>query len=317
MSKSIGFVNDFNLKKQAEELGVSVWQTPGFLFLILGAIIITIMTVVYFITQLYDSPEVLIISESVVAAVVYSVGTLVIRNMEGIERSNKLKSEFVSIASHELKTPLSEINWEVELLLSKYGTELSDKQKEIIQTIEKSSDKMTRLVKDLLEVARIDQGRMLINKKRVDVVKLLKETIEDNKPLAEANKNEIVLTVLETACPVWADERKLKVVMDNLLSNAIKYNISEKGKIEVKIENVAGQCVVRFKDNGLGILESDQDKMFQKFFRGSNAIRYKTQGTGLGLYIAKSILDQLDGKIWFNSKEHHGSTFSFSLPIAC
>src|SRR4030066_1361443 len=122
-------VNDLNFKKQAKELGISVWKTPSFLFLLMGIIIIVSMTAVYYISNFYESPEVLVIAESIVVITIFSIGNSVISEVERIARLNKMKSEFVSVASHQLRTPLSAIRWETELLLSKFGKGLSEKQK--------------------------------------------------------------------------------------------------------------------------------------------------------------------------------------------
>ena len=111
-------INEFNLKKQADDLGIKVWQTPSFLFIVMGVIIVAAMTGVYVISKHYDSIEVLVLSESIVVALLFTIGNFIIKSVEEVAKSNKMKSEFVSIASHQLKTPISEMKWEIELLLS-------------------------------------------------------------------------------------------------------------------------------------------------------------------------------------------------------
>jgi len=311
----LNIINDLDLKKQAEKLGVSVWQTPSFLFLVLGAIIICIMTAVFFITRYYDSPEILVISESMIVGLIFTIGNVIIRDIENVARTNKVKSEFVSIASHELKTPLSEINWEIDLLFSKYSDNFTEKQSEIVRNIEKSNDRMTRLVNDLLEVARIDQNKMILNRKNIDILQIVKEEISNNKILAKFNQVKIELIKETDDCNIMADERKIKLVIDNLLNNAVKYNLSKEGKAEISLKRKNDYLVVSFKDNGIGIPINEQKYVFEKFFRSNNAMRYQTQGTGLGLYIAKNIIEQSGGKLRFESRENEGSTFYFSLPF--
>jgi len=311
----LNIINDFDLRKQAEELGVSIWQTPSFLFIVLGAIVICIMTAVFFITRYYNSPEILVISESMIVGFIFTIGNLIIRDIENMARTNKMKSEFVSIASHELKNPLSEISWEIDLLFSKYAETLNKKQSEIVRNIEKSNDKMIRLVNDFLEVARIDQNRMILNRKNINILKIIKEEISGNKILAKLNQVKIELIKETDNCNVIADERKIKLVIDNLLNNAVKYNLSKEGKVEISLKRKNDYLVVSVKDNGIGIPINQQKCIFEKFFRSNNATRYQTQGTGLGLYIAKNIIEQSGGKLWFESKENEGSTFCFSLPF--
>lgn len=305
----------FNLKKEAEELGVSVWQTPSFLFIVMGLIIVMAMTGVYIIAQNYNSPELLIGSESLVVAVLFILGNSIIQSIEEIARANKIKTEFVSIASHQLKTPLSEISWEVELFVSKFSAGLDEKQLAIIKEIGKSNRKMIRLVSDLLDVARIDQGRLALDVQPMDLGAVAQDVIASSKIIADANNVTLAITMDKDIPAVIGDKRKTWIVIDNLVSNAIKY-IEKKGSVEVSIRKDDTNVEVRIADTGVGIPKSQQDMIFQKFFRIDNATKNQTEGTGLGLYIAKNIIEQSKGSIWFTSKEHEGSTFFFTLPIA-
>jgi len=175
--------------------------------------------------------------------------------------------------------------------------------------------RMTRLVNDLLDVAKIDQGRLNLEIKEVDVSKvidgLMKEIIF---PLAAEKGIEVVFDKGDTCAVVMADENKIKMVFENLLSNAVKYTLKG-GKVSVDCRIDGEMEIFEVKDNGVGIPLSQQDQVFSKFFRSSNVVRYQTEGTGLGLYIAKSIVEQLGGKMWFESEEDKGTTFSFSLPL--
>lgn len=309
------FINRFNIKKEAEDLGVNVWHTPSFLFLLMGIFIAIVMLVVYFISRFYDSPEVLIISESAVVIAILSIGNIIIQSVEQISKANKMKSEFVTIASHQLKTPLSQMNWELEILLNKNKKGLTNKQLELIRTIGQSHETMARLVNDLLDVARIDQGRLVLNKEKISLLEILDEVVENNKLLAKASNVEINLIKPENLPEIIGDKKRIKVVLDNLISNAVKY-IEKKGFVEIKIESDDKNVNFYIKDNGVGIPDNQQDKVFQKFFRSNNAVRYQTEGTGLGLYISKNIIEQLGGKMWFKSIEGIGSDFCFSLPIS-
>lgn len=311
-------VNDLNLKKQARDLGVSVWQTPSFLFIMLGVIAITIMTATFFISRNYDSPETLVITESSVVIVILIIGNLIIRMVEQIARLNKMKSEFVSVASHQLRTPLSAIRWETELLLCKIKknkSSMDSKQRQSIENINLLSGKMTRLINDLLDVARIDQGRLILKRMPINLVAIIEDVAKSARVMAQERSIEISLDSGKKIPLVQGDPEKLRMVADNLLSNSIKYSTNH-GKIDMKIIKKGDFVVFSIKDNGVGIPLEQHGRVFDKFFRSDNIVKYQTEGTGLGLYIAKNIIEQLGGEIWFDSVEGLGSIFSFSIPVS-
>lgn len=307
-------VNDLNLKKQAEDLGVKVWLTPGFLFLVMGLVAAVIMTATYYISRNSDDPKILVIAESLVAIVILVIGSAIIRMVEQIAKVNKMKSEFISIASHQLRTPLSAIQWETELLITKYKKGLNEKQLEAVSTIGSSVFRMIKLVNDLLDVTRIEQKRLILRKIYLDIAKITEEVIGGVLPLARARNIELVMGTKKKMPQVMGDPEKIKMVIENLVNNAIKYT-ANKGKIDIKITTREKFLVFSVKDNGVGIPEEQHSRVFDKFFRSDNAVRYQTEGTGLGLYIAKNIIEQSGGRIWFNSVENLGSIFYFSLPI--
>ena len=308
-------INDLNLKKQAEDLGIKIWQTPGFLFIIMGVVTTALMAATFYLAQNYGDPSVLVIAESLVAIIMLIAGNSVVRLVGQMARLNKMKSEFVSVASHQLRTPLSAIRWETELLMTKQRRGLNEKQKKTIETINSLSSRMTRLVNDLLDVARIDQKRLILRKELVDLVEVTQKTIEENLPVAKARNIEIVFNINKKKIPkITGDPEKMKLIVENLLSNAIKYT-TKRGKIEVKIVRKDNLLIFSIRDNGVGIPEEQHDQVFEKFFRSDNVVKYQTEGTGLGLYIAKNIIEQSGGRIWFQSIENVGSIFSFSLPI--
>jgi signal transduction histidine kinase len=308
------FVNDLDLKKQADELGVEVWQTPSFLFLMLGIITIFVMTGTYFVSKTYDNPEFVIISEFAVVAFILAIGNSIIRVVDQIIRLDKMKSEFVSVASHQLRTPLSAIKWETELLLSKFKKGLNKKQLKNVENIDMLSVRMIRLVNDLLDVARIEQKRLILRKEPVDLGKIAGEIIAETEQMTKSRNIEVVFSCGKNNPKVIGDEARLKMVVENLLNNSVKYT-TNRGKIEIKIGKKDNSLVFSIKDNGVGIPEEQQGRIFDKFFRSDNIVKYQTEGTGLGLYISKNIIEHLGGKIWFQSVENLGSIFSFSLPI--
>lgn len=306
--------DELNLKKQAADLGISVWQTPSFLFIVMGVIIISAMSGIYIVSTNYDSPEIVVISESLVVILLLTVGNSIIRTVEEVAKSNKMKSEFVSIASHQLKTPISEMKWQIELLLSKFTDGLSEKQLEIISEVSHSGEKMGRLINDLLDVARIDQGQLALINEEMNFCTMVDSAVMAQQSLAKASNVELIVTCNLKKLEVVVDRRRIAVVLDNLITNAIKYT-DGKGKVEVIVEEADGFAQFCIRDNGVGIPRNEQSSLCQKFFRSNNSIKNETDGTGLGLYIAKNIVEQSGGKLWFKSIENVGSEFYFSLPL--
>ena len=143
---------------------------------------------------------------------------------------------------------------------------------------------------------------------------IIEEIIKILEPLARPKNLQISLEGCREECLIFGDTEKLKLVLENLMSNAVKYTPSG-GKIEIRLAKDGGRAVFSVKDNGVGIPESQQKRVFEKFFRGDNVVKHQTEGTGLGLYIAKNIIEQSGGKIWFKSREDEGTTFFFSLPL--
>lgn len=173
---------------------------------------------------------------------------------------------------------------------------------------------MEELVGDLLVVSRMESGTFAFKKRETDLVNLVQKTIERFLPLASASNVQINFHPAANLPPAFLDPSHLGQVVENLLDNAIRY-IKDKGRVEVNLSARAKDFYLEVKDNGPGIPEDDQKFIFQKFFRGENAFRQQTQGSGLGLYIAKLIVEKSGGKIGFVSRVNEGSTFWFTLPI--
>jgi len=307
-----GIINDLNIKKQAEDLEVSVWQTPGFLFSVMGIIIMVAMALVYFVSSHYDSPEILVISETTIVIIILAIGGSLIKNIETFTETNKMKSEFISIASHQLKTPLSEIKWGTELFLSRHKKDAGKDFLDFVEKISESNSKMIKLVNNLLNITRISQKKFSLKKEQFDILEILSKAVRENKILAKTKNVKIsLIDATKNNSFAIGDRRGIKAVVDNLLSNAIKF--TREGIIKININRKKNKIIVCVKDSGVGIPKNEQKRVFQKFFRGSNEARYKTEGTGLGLYLAKNIVEQCGGKMWFKSKEGEGSTFCFSL----
>ena len=250
----------------------------------------------------------------------------------GIERDitkekevDKAKTEFVSLASHQLRTPLSSINWYTEMLLGGEVGELNEGQKNYLKEVYASSQRMGDLVGTLLNVSRLELGTFAIEPSTVDVSSLSKSELNEMKQTITEKKIAIKETYGENVNEFQADKRLLTIVLQNLLSNAIKYTNNE-GEVSISIQTLQEgtlldgrkmteeSLAITVADSGIGVPKSQQDKIFTKLFRADNAASSRTEGTGLGLYIVKAIVEQSGGQVWFTSEENMGTTFFVSFP---
>ncbi|MFA6339156.1 MAG: ATP-binding protein [Candidatus Paceibacterota bacterium] len=228
---------------------------------------------------------------------------------------DRMKTEFLSLVSHQLLTPTTAIKWISELLLKgKYGI-LNEKQIENIQNIHISNESTITLVSSLLNISRIESGRIIISPKPTNLKNLATEVSEELKNKIES-KEQILSIESESGLPdVNIDPNLIKQIYKNLLTNAIKYTPA-KGKISITINKEKEDIISKISDTGYGIPAEEKNKIFEKFYRGGNITGIEIDGNGLGLYLVKQLVDASGGKIWFESEINKGTTFYFSLPIS-
>jgi len=227
--------------------------------------------------------------------------------------ANAMKDEFISFASHQLRTPLSAMKWFGEMLLAGDAGKLTKEQKNFIQKIFVSNQRMIEFVDTLLNISRIESGRLTNSPQPIDLKQLVSETIAEVKPKASEKQQRLSSSLPATIPTVNFDPALVHEVISNLLTNAIKYT-PNKGRISLKVSQDSDNLTVEVSDSGYGIPKTQTRQIFQKFFRANNISRLETEGTGLGLYLAWLIVNSWDGKIWFSSVEGQGTTFWFTLP---
>src|SRR6056297_163869 len=230
------------------------------------------------------------------------------------KRIQKMKTEFVSVAAHQLRTPLSAIKWTLEMLLEGDVGSLTEEQKKFVIKTFKSNERMISLINDLLNVSRIEEGRYLYERKTIDVKKIIKNLIENNKEDLKRKDINLIYKKPKRKTNIIGDKEKIRLAIQNLIDNAVKYTL-EGGEIIIELEEEEKNIKFSIQDDGIGISEKQHPRIFSKFFRSKTAVRRETEGSGLGLFIAKNIIEAHGGEIWFDSKEGEGSTFYFKLPL--
>lgn len=247
------------------------------------------------------------------------------RDITKLKEIDEAKTEFVSLASHQLRTPLSSVNWITEMLLSKDIGELNEKQNKFIELIYDSNKRMTALVEDLLNVSRIELGKFLPEPEKVNLVEIVESVIDELRPKLKSRRISIHKHIDSDMETLRLDPHHARMAIQNLLDNAAKYAF-EGGEITVTIKKIdkgasiddhslhENGVLLSISDTGYGIPVDQQDKIFQKLFRAQNVIEHETDGTGLGLYIVKSLVERAGGKIWFKSEENKGTTFHILYP---
>lgn len=223
------------------------------------------------------------------------------------------KHQFVSLVSHQLRTPLTAVNWTFQLLLK---DELSKNQREVIETGARAANELVSRIDDTVEVAKIEDGRFDYKFSSVDIVRLLHEVLERANLMAGQYEVTVSTDIKEENLEIKADKHKLSVAIANLIDNALKYSRGE--TVAVTLEKLSDQLAVAIKiqDTGIGISDKDKEGLFTKFFRAENARKVQPDGNGLGLFIAKNVIEKHGGKIVVDSTLNQGSTFTAVIPIA-
>jgi signal transduction histidine kinase len=240
---------------------------------------------------------------------------LVFRDVSREKDIDQAKTEFVSLASHQLRTPLSTISWYAEMLLTGDAGKVNKEQKEYLEEIYKGNQRMVELVNALLNVSRIELGTFSVEPEDTDLREVAESVFDELKPQLLQKKMKVVHEYDAKLTNIYLDKKLIRIVFQNLLTNALKYTPA-KGQIELRIVKQKSDVMVSVKDNGCGIPKKDQKQIFQKLFRADNVKTLDTNGTGLGLYIVRSIVEQsAGGKIWFESTEGKGTTFFVTLPL--
>ncbi len=228
---------------------------------------------------------------------------------------DQAKTELVSLASHQLRTPLSAINWYAEMLIGQEVGELTEKQREYLVALSEANHRMIDLVNSLLNVSRIDLGTFAIDPTPIDFASIGKSVLSELEPQVAKKKLKVVVAHDPNLPAISADPKLVRIIFQNLLSNAVKYT-PDGGEVKLSLTLTPPDLLITVADTGYGIPADQQGKIFTKLFRADNIRDKEAEGTGLGLYIVKSIVEVSGGKIEFDSLEGKGTTFRVRMPLS-
>lgn len=231
---------------------------------------------------------------------------------EKLKELDKLKDEFLNMTSHELKNPLTPILSYLDMLSKGSLGELSPKQKGAVDIVSRNTERLKRLIFDILDIAKLESKRMKFDMQKVDLEKIIKNLMNDMQPFAQ-EKNIKIIGNIGKLPKIIGDESRLLQVLTNLINNAIKFS-HETGKVKISANRKKNNILVIIKDNGIGIAKKDMPNLFKKFYQADSGI-IKKSGTGLGLAICKGIIEAHRGKIWVDSKLGKGTQVSFTMPV--
>ena len=249
-----------------------------------------------------------------VAGVSFADGTVyAFRDRTEERRLEELKADFIATVSHELRTPIAAVHGAAQTLAREDVVFTEDLRRRLLSVISDQSERLAHLVSDILLTSQVDSGRLVLASEQVDVAEVARRAIEAGRAHAP---HELSLELLAppNLAPVYTDRDKLRQVLVNLVANAIKYSPGT-GRIEVQLEQLENRLRIAVRDEGVGIPQSEQERIFEKFYRVPNMIN-AVSGTGLGLYICRKLVRRMGGTIWVESSEGIGSTFFVELPIA-
>ncbi len=241
---------------------------------------------------------------------------LIMHDLSKEEELERMKLDFVSMASHELKTPLTSIIGYLSVFVSENKDKLPKEEWELVNRSLISSQQLFSLVQNLLNVNKIEREQMSVFPQPLDYIPVVTKAVDDLRNLASLKNISLNLNApRETLPKVLADPVRIGEVITNLVVNAINYSNPD-GKVDIEVSLSGSEVTTTISDNGIGIPKEALPHLFSKFFRVSNSMQQASKGTGLGLYISKSIVEKLNGKIWVESETGKGSKFYFTLPIA-
>jgi len=317
-------ISQLDIVGQCRKYNVPLKQCPQFLFLMMGSAIIISTIATYLIGIRYNGdPEMVALIVIGLTTMLLALSFVIVRSFEQLAEISRLKTEFINIVSHQIRSPLTNLKWIVEILMSGILGKTENKQEEYFKILKENLERMQKLVSELLTMSRIEATKFVLKREEFSMENLTRDLVAEFTPIAKSSNIKLEMSTGPNLPKVWGDPFQVLQVLENLLYNAVRYigfasesDRGGKGKVVVRLYHKGDYVYCEVQDNGIGIPKDDQKYIFQKFFRAENVRRYQTSGSGLGLYICKSIIERSGGKMGFSSCEGSGTTFWFKLPVA-
>jgi len=301
-----------NLKEKSKQYGVPIWKLPDVLILMMAFInIVGMFSTYYLALNFVADPRTAVLFVAVESAVILIIGNIIAESSRKIISSYRLKEEFIDLVSHQIRTPITNVKWNLELLKDE---NLNKKQAKYTNKLVESVEKITSLVNDFVYLSRLDQSKKELILKKTDMKKVVDEILKELEIFA-SSKN-IKFELVDDTENIFSktDQKKIRIIISNVIENALKYSY-ENSKIKIKLYNSKNSLLIKTKDTGCGIDVISRPYIFDKFYRATDAKKLSADGTGVGLYISKILLKELGGEIWFESNKGKGSAFYISLPL--
>ncbi len=300
---------------ECNALQLRPWQCPPILFIVMGFFIILSMLATYMLAQRYtQEPEIAALAVIFIAIVSLVIGTFIVSGFNRLVEAHRMKSQFISLASHQLRSPLSVLKWTLEMGQSDYRTYSPKELENFMGTLATATENMVRLVDTLIDINRIDAGTLTLHRESIVPGQLATQALKHFETFFQAAHITANLMIPDNLPNVYGDFRRVTAILQRMIDNAIRYSPGG-GTITIRLEKTGTYIMFSVQDSGIGISRADQPHIFEKFFRSAGALQAQTEGVGTGLYIARAVIEKLGGNISFASEEGKGSRFSFTLPI--
>lgn len=313
----MNIAENLNVVRQCRKYQIGLWSCPQFLFIVMGVVIILSIFVTSFAANRFsEDPVIAIVSVTMVTVILFILGHTVVMSFERVADAARAQAEFVSIVSHQLRTPLSAVRWQLDVIEERLKKGNTDVQS-LIDTVQDENNRVIKLVSALLQVNRIQENRVALHMERLSLWDMTEKIAKDYQTFAGVLKIDLI-TEREDAADEYAvrvDDGKIRWIIENLIDNAIRYS-NNGGTVRIRLSSDRKGVKWEISDQGIGIPKAEQKKIFQKFYRASNAQKVQTEGSGLGLFVVMSYVEAMGGKMAFNSREGVGTTFSYVLPRA-
>ncbi len=312
--RMIAILERLNVVRECRALRWRLWQCPPFLYLVMGALTITTMVGARVLSERY-SEDFQIIAVAGITAIMLVTGNLIIEGFNRVAEASRMKSEFIAIVSHQLRSPLSIFRWSIDVL-KQNDREAQDPDvfERFLSTITDASDNMIQIVNNLLDTTRIEQGRFRLERRRYSLNDLTARSVALYRRYTDSSNITIAFRPDPSLPDIEGDDERIAMIIQNLLDNAVHYTAGP-GKVAIATARDHECARWEISDTGIGIPISEQHRIFQKFYRADAAQRLQMHGSGIGLFITHAVVTASGGAIGFRSTPGKGSTFWFTLPL--